>query len=89
MSTVHVTKVTKAGQVSIPQSLRRGFCDIGDALAWEQVGDALLVRRVDSPWEGLRRKLRREATRLGLTPEQAQAALEATRRKVFAEQYGE
>lgn len=88
MTSVFVTKVTKAGQVSIPKPIRESFCEIGDSLAWERVGETLLVRKVVSGWEPLLEEIKAEAEARGLTPEKVEATVKIVREKVFTERYG-
>ena len=58
-------------------------------MAWERVGEALLVRKVRSGWESLLEELKAEAEAKGLTPEKVAATAKDVRRKVFDEMYGE
>lgn len=88
MVSIFVTKVTKAGQVSIPKPIRESFCDIGDSLAWERVGETLLVRKVVSGWEPLLEEIKLEAKARGLTPEMVETTVNDVKEKVFTRRYG-
>lgn len=86
---VGVAKVTKKGQVTIPQVIREeGRITPGTSLVFIQVGDTIFVNRAED-LEDLFRAVRKEARRLGITREEVEEAVKEARRKTVKKSYAQ
>ncbi len=77
----YVSKVTTAGQITIPKKIRE-VLDIGeeDLVEFTQVGDAVLIQRLkasQAKLDAIRAKIRR----MGMTRERAMEIVEEVRRE--------
>ncbi len=74
-------KVTSKGQLTLPSRIRKDL-GIGDDtyLLAEEVGDFVVLRRVEARFLELSERFRKEAGRKGLTREALLRALERTRK---------
>jgi len=79
----YVSKVTQAGQITIPKSIRESL-GLGDEdfVEFTQVGDAILMQKLKASKgkvEAIRRKIRRS----GITRERVEAIVEETRGRLY------
>jgi AbrB family looped-hinge helix DNA binding protein len=79
---VDVVKVTSKGQVTLPAKVRRslGITDQSYLVA-EQVGDFLVLRKLEARLDELTDRFEREARTRGITRAALLRALRATRRR--------
>jgi AbrB family looped-hinge helix DNA binding protein len=77
-----VVKVTTKGQLTLPARIRRDL-DIseGTYLLAEEVGDFVVLRRVETRFLELSESFRKEAKRKGITREALLRALKGARRR--------
>ncbi len=80
-----MTKVSSKGQVVIPSSVRKeAGIDEGDQLAVYTDGSIIYIKKVDSmklkrDFQRLSRELSAKASKLGITPEDVQEAVDEVR----------
>lgn len=79
----YVSKVTQAGQITIPKSIRESL-GLGDEdfVEFTQVGDAVLMQKLKASKgkvEAIRSKIRRS----GITRERVEAIVEETRGRLY------
>jgi len=79
----YVSKVTQAGQITIPKSIRESL-GLGDEdfVEFTQVGDAILMQKLKASKgkvEAIRRKIRRS----GMTRERVEEIVEETRGRLY------
>lgn len=88
MVNLYVSKVTKAGQISVPKELRSrmGFNE-ADYVSMEPRGSAILLRKV-RPYEDLLDYFRAETKRKGITRKDVQGAIDEIRPKLVKRIYG-
>jgi AbrB family looped-hinge helix DNA binding protein len=76
-----VSKVTKAGQITIPKELRRALKLTGDDyVVIERLGNILLVKKMGSTIQDLEAHFEQLAQAKGLTPEKVLDAVKDIRR---------
>jgi AbrB family looped-hinge helix DNA binding protein len=86
MST-YVSKVTTAGQVTIPKKIREGLdIDDEDLLEFAMFGDAVLMRKLKASKAKLD-AIRAKVRRLGLTRERVNEIVEEVRKERWKEQW--
>jgi len=79
----YVSKVTQAGQITIPKSIRESL-GLGDAdfVEFTQVGDAILMQKLKAS-KGKVDAIRRKIRRSGMTKERVEAIVEETRGRLY------
>ena len=87
MADVYVSKVTSAGQISLPKALREILGIEEDYVIIEPFGDALLLRKIKSMKEVIYQYFEKEAEIKGITPEKLEKALKKSGRKILKELY--
>jgi len=85
MTDVYVSKVTSAGQISIPKALRDSLGLGEDYVVIEHLGDTLLLRKVRSVKEETLAYFESEAKAKGLTREQLEKTLSRSKKKLVKE----
>jgi AbrB family looped-hinge helix DNA binding protein len=87
MTDIYVSKVTAAGQISIPKALR-DLLKIGDDyIVIEKFGDALILRKIKSIKDELYSYFEKEANAKGITKEQMEEELKKSKAKILKELY--
>jgi len=78
-----VSKVTQAGQITIPKSIRESL-GLGDEdfVEFTQVGDAILMQKLKAS-KGKVDAIRRKIRRSGMTRERVEAIVEQTRGRLY------
>ena len=87
MTEVYVSKVTAAGQISLPKELRLAMGIGEDYLVIEPFGDALIIRKVKSMKEELFEYFESEAKAKGMTREQLEKAIKRSGKKILRDAY--
>jgi AbrB family looped-hinge helix DNA binding protein len=87
MTDVYVSKVTSAGQISLPKALREALGIEEDYIVIEPFGDALLLRKIKSMKEEIYEYFEKEAKIKGITKEKLEKALKKSSRKILKELY--
>lgn len=87
MTDIYVSKVTSAGQISLPKALRESLDIEEDYIIIEPFGDALLLRKIKSMKEEIYEYFEKEAKLKGITKEKLEKALRKSARKVLKELY--
>jgi len=79
----YVSKVTQAGQITIPKSIRESL-GLGDEdfVEFTQVGDAILMQKLKAS-KGKVDAIRRKIRRSGMTRERVEAIVEQTRGRLY------
>jgi len=79
----YVSKVTQAGQITIPKSIRESL-GLGDEdfVEFTQVGDAILMQKLKAS-KGKVDAIRRKIRRSGITRERVEAIVEETRGRLY------
>lgn len=85
MTEVYVSKVTAAGQISLPKELRLAMGIGEDYMVIEPFGDALIIRKVKSMKEELFEYFEDEAK--GMTREQLEKAIKRSGKKILRDAY--
>lgn len=85
MSDVYVSKVTRAGQISLPKALREALGLEEDYVIIEPLGDALLLRRIKSIGEDTFEYFEKEAKIKGITRNMVEKALTKSKKKLVKE----
>ena len=79
----YVSKVTQAGQITIPKSIRKSLgLDDEDFVEFTQVGDAILMQTLKAS-KGKVETIRRKIRRSGMTKERVEAIVEETRGRLY------
>ncbi len=88
MAGLYVSKVTKAGQVSIPKELRVEM-ELGEAeyVSMEPRGSTILMRKV-RPLSDYFKLFQTEAKRKGITRKDVQTAIDEAGASLMKEMYG-
>ena len=87
MTDIYVSKVTSAGQISLPKALREALGIEEDYIIIEPFGDALLLRKIKSMKEEIYEYFEKEAKIKGITKEKLEKALKKSSRKILKELY--
>lgn len=87
MAEVYVSKVTSAGQISLPKELRVAMGIGEDYIIIEPFGDALLLRKVKSMRDELFDYFEKETKAKGITKEQLESAVKKAGRKILKDAY--
>jgi AbrB family looped-hinge helix DNA binding protein len=87
MADVYVSKVTSAGQISLPKALREALGIEEDYIVIEPIGDALLLRKIKSMKEEIYEYFEKDAKIKGITKEKLEKALKKSSRKILKELY--
>lgn len=87
MTEIYVSKVTAAGQISLPKSLRDTLGIKEDYVVIEPLGDALLLRRVKSLRDEIFGYFEKEAKEKGITKERLEKAVRKSGAKILKEIY--
>jgi AbrB family looped-hinge helix DNA binding protein len=87
MTDVYVSKVTAAGQISLPKELRMAMGIGEDYLVIEPFGDALIIRKIKSMRDEMFEYFESEAKAKSLTPEQLRKAIRKSGRKILKDAY--
>jgi AbrB family looped-hinge helix DNA binding protein len=89
MGNIFVSKVTAAGQISIPKELRESM-DLNEAerVTIEPMGDALLVKRIKPYREEILKDLRAFAKAKGITRKDVEKAVRKVGKELYEEKYG-
>lgn len=85
MTEVYVSKVTAAGQISLPKELRLAMGIGEDYMVIEPFGDALIIRKVKSMKEELFEYFEDGAK--GMTREQLEKAIKRSGKKILRDVY--
>ena len=81
----YVSKVTTAGQVTIPKKIREGLdIDDEDLVEFTKVGDAVLIRKLKASKAKLD-AIRAKGRRMGLTRERVNEIVEEVRKEIWQE----
>jgi AbrB family looped-hinge helix DNA binding protein len=84
----YVSKVTTAGQITIPKKIREGLdIDEEDLVEFTQVGDAFLMRKLKASKAKLD-AIRANVRRTGLTRERVNEIVEEVRKEIWKERWG-
>lgn len=84
----YVSKVTTAGQVTIPKKIREGLdIDDEDLLEFAMFGDAVLIRKLKASKAKLD-AIRAKVRRTGLTRERVNEIVEEVRKEIWQERWG-
>ena len=87
MAEVYVSKVTSAGQISLPKALREALGIEEDYVIIEPFGDALLLRKIKSMKEQIYEYFEKEAKIKGITKAKLEKALKKSGEKILRELY--
>jgi len=79
----YVSKVTSAGQITIPKDLRETLdLNDDDFVEFTQVGDAVLMQKLKAS-KGKVDAIRKKIRRSGMTKERIEEIVEGTRRQLW------
>jgi len=87
MDNIYVSKVTSAGQISIPKKLRETLGLKEGYVVLERCGDAIILKKVKSYEEELFAYFEKGAKRRRITKEMLRKAVEEAKRETFREMY--
>jgi AbrB family looped-hinge helix DNA binding protein len=87
MAEVYVSKVTSAGQISLPKELRVAMGIEEDYIVIEPFGDALILRKVKTLRDEIFGYFEKEASAKGITKEQLEKAIKKSGRKILKDAY--
>jgi AbrB family looped-hinge helix DNA binding protein len=87
MAEVYVSKVTSAGQISLPKELRVAMGIEEDYIVIEPFGDALILRKVKTLRDEIFGYFETEASARGITKEQLEKAIKKSGRKILKDAY--
>lgn len=87
MTGMYVSKVTVAGQISLPKSLRDALGIGEDYIVIEPFGDALILRKVKSLRDEIFGYFEKEAKAKGITKEQLEKAIAESGEKIIRETF--
>jgi AbrB family looped-hinge helix DNA binding protein len=87
MGNIYVSKVTAAGQVSLPKALRKEMGIGEDYVIIEPFGDVILVRKIQSTRDEIFAYFERTAKAKGITREKLDAALKRAGPRLLKEIY--
>lgn len=87
MTEIYVSKVTVAGQISLPKPLRDTLGIGEDYIVIEPFGDALILRKVKSMRDEIFGYFEKEAKAKGITKERLEKAIKKSGRKILKEIY--
>ncbi len=88
MTGLYISKVTKAGQVSIPKELRAEMkLKEAEYVSMEPRQGAILMRKI-KPFSDYLESFRAEAKRKGITGKDVQTAIDEVGRSLVKERYG-
>ncbi len=87
MTDIYVSKVTSAGQISLPKALREALGIEGDYVIIEPFGDVLLLRKIKSMKEEIYEYFEEEAKIKVITKAKLEKALKKSGRKILKELY--
>lgn len=83
MMSSYVSKVTSAGQTTIPKALREALgLDEEDFVEFTQIGDAVLMQKLKAS-RGKVDAIRKKVRRSGMTRERVEAIVEDTRERLW------
>ncbi len=85
MADVYVSKVTRAGQISIPKALRDALGIEEDYVVIEHLGDTLLLRKIKSIRDETFEYFEKEAKAKGITRDKLEKALSKSKKKLVKE----
>ncbi len=88
MTEIYVSKVTASGQVSLPKSLREGLGIGEDYVILEPIGDAILLRKVQSMREEIFEYFEKEAKAKGISKDKVSEFLKKAGPRLLKEMYG-
>jgi AbrB family looped-hinge helix DNA binding protein len=88
MTEIYTSKVTASGQVSLPKSLRKRLGIREDIVILEPIGDAILLRKVQSMREEIFEYFEKEAKAKGITKEKVNEFLKKAGPRILKEMYG-
>lgn len=89
MKPIYVSKITAAGQLSIPKEMREGLGLGEEYVILELIGDVVVLRRIKTMQEELFEYFDRETKAKGITRKDIERALKEARKKVFEEMFHE
>ncbi|MGD0175582.1 MAG: AbrB/MazE/SpoVT family DNA-binding domain-containing protein [Candidatus Bathyarchaeia archaeon] len=85
---MYVSKLTSAGQLTIPKQIRRRMgLEASSLVVLDEVGDVVLLRRFKADEEALR-ILRKKFRKTGLTTARVDEIAERERTKLWKEKFG-
>ena len=87
MGDVYVSKVTAAGQISLPKQLRESLGIKEDYIVIESLGDALILRKITSLREEIFGYFEKEAKKKGITKAKLEKAIKRSGDKLLKELY--
>lgn len=84
----YVSKVTSAGQITIPKKVRE-MLELGeeDLVEFKEVGDAILMRKMKASQARLD-AIRAKVRRMGMTRERVEQIVEEVRKEMWKERHG-
>ncbi|MBM4249337.1 MAG: AbrB/MazE/SpoVT family DNA-binding domain-containing protein [Euryarchaeota archaeon] len=88
MTEIYTSKVTASGQVSLPKSLRKRLGIGEDIVILEPIGDAILLRKVQSIQEEIFEYFEKEAKAKGISKDKVSEFLKKAGPRLLKEMYG-
>jgi len=88
MGNLYVSKVTSAGQISLPKEIRAMFgLSSGEYVSLEPKENTLVLQKINGASDPLEH-FRQEAARKGITRAQVARAIKSVRAELVKERYG-
>ena len=87
MTDIYVSKVTSAGQISLPKALREALGIEEDYIIIEPFGDALILRKIKSMKEEIYEYFEKETEIKGITKAKLEKVLKKSGMKILKELY--
>lgn len=89
MKPIYVSKITSAGQLSIPKELREGMGLGEEYVILELIGDVVVLRRIKTMKEEIFEYFDRETKARGITRKDIERAVKSAKKKIFEEYFRE
>jgi len=89
MKPIYVSKITSAGQLSIPKEVREKLGFGEEYILLEPVGDIVVLRRIRTMKEEIFKYFDLETKARGITRKDMEKALKTARKEVFEELFHE
>ncbi len=89
MKPIYVSKITAAGQLSIPKEVRKSLGLGEEYIILEPIGDVIVLRRIKTMKEELFDYFERETKARGITKKDMEKALKSARKEIFEEIFHE
>ena len=89
MKPIYVSKITSAGQLSIPKELMEGMGLGEEYVILELIGDVVVLRRIKTMKEEIFEYFDRETKARGITRKDIEKAVKSAKKKVFEEYFHE